>query len=559
MITATQAKLSEVLGDTYIHEIPPYQRPYAWTTIEAEELLDDILEAANDAGKETYFLGSIVLIKPKDSKLGQVVDGQQRLTTLTILAAVLRDLADDQQEREALGDAVYIQPNPYKNQAEAERLRPHNLDKTFFKETIQKPASTSQAKPAQAPATDAQNKMWENVLILRDRIRAMSASERKKLVTYMLNDCVLVVVATESRNAALRIFRVLNDRGMDLSNADVIKADLLDKFQDVAQQTHYADLWRQWENELTREGFEKLLEILRFIKERDKNRRGLSQAFSERFAKSAVFDVKDFFQNELAPAKNAYVKIIDCDVDDFPPQVQARVKHALQGLALIPNKDWLPTAIASFLKMGTTEKLVVTLEGLEGIGWAMQLARRYDTQRSKRYVQVLKAVDADDALLNSSLALTNEESQEAYRALNGPLYQIFPTSVVRAILERLDYLLAEQSVVWEGTKTVEHILPQSPETKDWKGFNDSQKKQCTHCLGNLVLLTRRKNSSASNQPFSEKKKTYFGLNSQNKKTATYASVLELAHYPIWDHAAYVTRHKKHVDLLSSRWGITFNQ
>src|ERR1700739_3928706 len=95
MISADQYPVADVLGDKFIHEIPPYQRPYAWTSEQALQLIDDLREAMSSGGDEPYFLGSIVLIRPRGEHVGQVVDGQQRLTTLTILAAVLRDLASD--------------------------------------------------------------------------------------------------------------------------------------------------------------------------------------------------------------------------------------------------------------------------------------------------------------------------------------------------------------------------------------------------------------------------------------------------------------------------------
>ncbi len=555
MITAHQHKLSDVLGNSFLHEIPTYQRPYAWEAAEALELFDDVREAAAAGNREPYFLGSIVLIKLKDEKLGQVVDGQQRLTTLTILAAVLRDVAQDPEEKAALGDAVYIKPNAFKNQLEAERLRPHARDRTFFRQAIQIPEATVSVTPPLTPETEAQKLMWGNAVKLRDRVLHLETEERQRLVTYLLNECVLVVVATESRDAAVRIFRVLNDRGRDLSNADIIKADLLEKFQDTGQLNHHADLWRQWETDLTRDGFENLLENLRFIKEKDKNRKALSEAYAIRFDKVSYQGVSDFFCTELAPAKEAYARIADAEVEDFPPVFQGRAREALKGLDLVPNKDWMPAAIAGFLRFGATQPLVETLEKLEGLAWAMQLARRYDTQRLSRYVQVLNGIEICAEAASSALKLTAEESSEAYHTLNGPLYQLFPVRVVRAILERLDRLLAEQPVVWDGAKTVEHILPQSPQENVWDAFDASQRQDVTHKLGNLVLLTQRKNSSASNKPFSDKKNTYFGLIGRTRRIATYASVQELAHYPTWDFPAFQKRHQNHSQRLMDRWNI----
>jgi Protein of unknown function DUF262 len=132
MIAAHQHTVSEVLGDKFLHEIPPYQRPYAWTPDEAKQLYVDLREAVEASNDEPYFLGSVVLIRPQGELVGQVVDGQQRLTTLTILAAVLRDIAVDKNEKEALGSVVYIEPNQFRAQVEAVRVRAHERDRVFF-------------------------------------------------------------------------------------------------------------------------------------------------------------------------------------------------------------------------------------------------------------------------------------------------------------------------------------------------------------------------------------------------------------------------------------------
>ncbi len=516
-------------------------------------MLADLLEATEAQGDEPYFLGSIVLIKPGDEKLGSVVDGQQRLTTLTILAAVLRDVAQNDQEREALGSVVYIEPNPYKKQDEAVRLRAHETDRAFFKDAIQTPGATKKDNPPYKPVNEAQKLMWGNAIALREIVTVMDPAKRAELVTFLLNNCILVVVSTESRAAALRIFRVLNDRGMDLSNADVIKADLLAKFKDQGVMTHYAGVWRQFETDLGREQFEALLETMRFVWEEQKNRRTLSEAYSERFRTIDAEGVKAFLAENLAPAKDIYAKIADRDVEGFPPDLAARVAEALEGLALVPNKDWVPVAVAAWSRLSASTLLAECLEGLEALAWAMQLGKRYDTQRMNRYVEVLRSLKKSEEALQASLRLTSDEASEARAAIVGPLYGKFPTRVVRAMLERLDRLLSEQRVTWSGHKTVEHILPQNPAAGAYGSFTDEMRASVVHTLGNLVLLTSRKNSGASNLAFNEKKRVYFGLGGKGGQRATYASVQELGDVTDWDQAAYDLRHKRHAGILASRW------
>ncbi|MBB4349323.1 DUF262 domain-containing protein [Aliirhizobium cellulosilyticum] len=555
MITASEQTVYDVLGDRYLHEIPPYQRPYAWTEEEAQQLLVDLLEAMDANYDEPYFLGSIVLIKPEGETVGQVVDGQQRLTTLTILGAVLRDLAVIPNEKNALDSIVYIRPNPFLNQKEAVRVRAHEDDRLFFRESIQTPDATAKSEPSGTPKTEAQAHMWKNAQALRKMVSELNEQRRQGLVGFLLKRCVLVVVTTESRAAALRIFKVLNDRGLDLSNADVIKAELLAKFPDQDEMRFQARRWREYENDLGRQEFESLLETLRFIREERKNTQTLSDAYSARFKNADAKGVREFFESELAPAKEQYARLLEKDVSKLPSDVQAAAAEALAGLELVPNKDWVPVALASFMTLKPAE-LITTLERLEGLAWAMQLARRYDTQRMGRYVDVLKALRTDHSLLGASLTLTTEEAAEANDALQGALYAKFPTRVVRAMLERLDRLLAEQPVEWTGQKTVEHILPQNPNA-GWEHFGEEQRLLVTHSLGNLVLLTSRKNSGASNLPYAEKLKVYFGLGqtASTKKRATYASAQELAHVTTWTAEAFKERHARHVTLLRKRWGL----
>lgn len=556
MISASEQPVAKILGDSFIHEVPPYQRPYAWGETEAEQLFQDICEAMDSSSDEPYFLGSIVLIKPLGELIGQVVDGQQRLTTLTILAAVLRDIASDPQEREALGAAVYIQPNPFMGQQEAIRLKPHHRDAAFFREAIQHPNATSAEHPPGQINGDAQKRMWDNACILRSLSREMRTEDRQKLVKFLLSRCVMVVVSTESKSAALRIFKVLNDRGLDLSNADVIKADVLSKFSDTEEMARRAERWRDIEIDLGRTEFETLLEALRFVREEGKNRRTLSEAYAERFRDVTVDAVKEFWDNELVRGQAIFSDLTDCNVERFPNELRASALNALDGLNLLPNKDWIPVGISAALKLGYSAQLVEVLINLEGLAWAMQLCRRYDTQRMNRYADALRALNGDWPSATAALELTNEEISEARSALNGPIYTAFPTRVVRAILERLDRLIAEQPVVWDGIKTVEHILPQNPSNDEWGDFVEVDRHRIVHTLGNLILLTKKKNSSASNYGFSRKKSVYFGLGSGTQRRATYASAQELAIIDEWTLESYAERHARHFDLLCRQWRLS---
>lgn len=94
-IQAAERPVGDVFSDSFQFSIPRYQRPYAWTTEQAGEMFDDLLAAAMEKASyeevDPYFLGSVVLVKDENSPSAEVVDGQQRLTTLTILLSCLRE------------------------------------------------------------------------------------------------------------------------------------------------------------------------------------------------------------------------------------------------------------------------------------------------------------------------------------------------------------------------------------------------------------------------------------------------------------------------------------
>lgn len=125
-IQAAEQTIGEVFSNTYDFTVPHYQRPYAWTTEQAGELLDDLLAAAAGEASvkesDPYFLGSVVLIKAEKEPHSEVVDGQQRLTTLTILLSVLRAHVSSDFAK-PLAKRLYREGDPIEGTVDQPRLR----------------------------------------------------------------------------------------------------------------------------------------------------------------------------------------------------------------------------------------------------------------------------------------------------------------------------------------------------------------------------------------------------------------------------------------------------
>ena len=143
-IEAAEKQIADIFSDKYAFTIPPYQRPYAWQLQQARELFDDLLDAMAPNGRSEglYFLGSIVLVKTPAEPEAKVVDGQQRLTTLTILLSVLRDLTDDRELNIRRDAYVKQAANPDLGRPERLRLHLRQRDQVFFENTVQRRDAT---------------------------------------------------------------------------------------------------------------------------------------------------------------------------------------------------------------------------------------------------------------------------------------------------------------------------------------------------------------------------------------------------------------------------------
>ena len=223
--------LFDVFSSKYVFRIPLYQRPYSWNHEQATELLDDLKGAIDEIAKigdlHPYFLGSIVLIKQPDDPTSDVVDGQQRLTTLTILMSVLRDLTVDPKTQNSRHEFICQDGNTDAGLEDVYRITLREEDAAFFRSSIQTPGTTGKLPNVAGRPEDPRVCLVENANVFRKELVSWSNEKRDRLVQFLLQRCYLVVVTTSDHKSAYRIFSVLNARGLDLSPTDILKATIV--------------------------------------------------------------------------------------------------------------------------------------------------------------------------------------------------------------------------------------------------------------------------------------------------------------------------------------------
>jgi uncharacterized protein with ParB-like and HNH nuclease domain len=229
---------------------------------------------------DPYFLGSIVLIKG-DKPEAQVVDGQQRLITLTILLVVLRELAHDEGMRRGLEGFLLEQGNILLGTPDRFRLTVRERDQEFFAHYIQARGGVKKVKDINAGLTDSQENFKQNALLFLNRLGGLADDQRQRLAQYVVLRCYLVLVWTPDLDSAYRIFSILNDRGLDLSHADILKAEIIGKIIPESLQGEYARKWEEAEERLGREAFKDLFAHVRMIYRKNKLRATVLKEFRE--------------------------------------------------------------------------------------------------------------------------------------------------------------------------------------------------------------------------------------------------------------------------------------
>lgn len=458
-IEAQERNIGDIFSDLYQFEIPPYQRPYAWEEEQARELLDDLLDAMDnrDASGGLYFLGSIVLVKLPAEAQARVIDGQQRLTTLTILLSVLRDLTTDLEHKIERRSYVYQRASADKGLKDRYRLLLRERDRPFFLKYVQSPGATDNL-PDVTKLEGSQQRIAENAKTLRTQLEGLPEERRNALIAFLIQHSYLVVVAVPTAEAARKIFTVLNARGLDLTPTDILKADLLERAGSSIEAS-LANRWEEVEQALGRERMVALFVHIRMIYERDKPRLALEAGFPK-FVRPFTEDADAFISNVLEPLADAWLLLTD--TARVQKHFGSEAAKAVCSLDRIDNKDWVPPALLRMWKWGHEESSAIAefLIALEQLAYFLFVTRAGVNDRIRRFSAVMgefeprKGKDTSDGL-----SLSDREQQQFVRVISGPLYQA--SRVCKPVMQRLDEALSSGGASYDELVSIEHVLPQT--------------------------------------------------------------------------------------------------
>ena len=526
--------------------MPPYQRSYSWDVEEAEALLTDLIAVSES--EETHFIGAIVLVQEESGRY-LIVDGQQRLTTLTILLCVLRDLEQDPDHIRRLQDLI-VEPSETEHVKSAPRWRVslNHLDGPYFRSAVQVEGATLQ-DDIEPNDGDSQARMARNLALFNKSIRNMSPETRRKLAEAALTKLILVKVVVEDWDGGYNVFRVLNTRGKAPNSHDIIKTDLLENAHlDRHEASQFARQWSEHEAQLGGSGFDDLLAQIRTLYGR-KNKKGATE-FRKTVIGRQSGDVRTFLERDLPAYVNAYVAISRGQADFGP--LTSEINIVLNHLRLLDHHLWRASALKFLVSFdGSPELALQVFKNLERLAYACMLVITEPRPRQKRYQRVAEAAHSPSTLLaaNGPLALSKDERRRISERL---VSRFGAFAQRRAIALRLNAeIQGGRALSPNDGATVEHILPRmigenSPWNTAWP--NSGIHRELVNTIGNFALLSQQANQQADNLGFQEKKELYFSNGSPE-----FALTQDIGEYINWTPDTVRTRTGHLTDILIEAW------
>ena len=556
-ISGAEYPLCKIYSSDFDYVIPSYQRPYAWTEIQAGELFTDLYDFFLKEKDDTYFLGSIVLIKEENKPHAEVIDGQQRLTTITILLSVITsrfsgELRNDFENyiREPGRASQGLKPKP--------RLTLRERDSAFFADYVQglNLDGLVALNPDQL-ANESQRNIRRNAELFLQRIEASFGNDTARICefgSFLVQRCFLVAVSTPSQQSAFRVFSVLNSRGLDLLPTDIIKSNVIGNIK-PDQQEGFTEIWEELEDETGRDGFAEVFGHIRMIYAKEKARRALLEEFREKVLPKAASS-EELITKLIQPYTDAYLIAKRCQY--VSTANAAQVNALLKWLNRIDNSDWLPSAMKFLSDKGADAEYVEWFfTKLERLAAYMHICARDVNERIERYAKVLSDLELPHSLSHpvASIELDANEKRAFQKALDEDIYN-FTARRRNYLILRLDSFISDGAASYDPSLlTIEHVLPQTVAAGSvWSQWwpEPQQRIDWVHRLANLVPLNQRRNSAAQNYDFAEKKKAYFG---GRKGISSYASTTQVLNTTEWTPDIVAKRQKDLLELLTEKWAL----
>lgn len=594
--TPEQKALNDLFGNDMTYIIPEYQRPYSWECVgksdknnQVNVIWQDLIDFYESKNPNIYFMGSMVVIGDGATRIYEVVDGQQRLTTLTILLTAIKcflsdvstnnniptDIPHSEQDQflkfikgasDNVNNLIFNEKQsglftkPEKKVKIARRI---GFDYDNVLKVVMECGDLSAipfngASEEQIEVTkryfnnriffveQLKNKFLDNNLLTYEK-----AEDLSNFFTFLKNKVTIVQIRAPKFEVAYQIFEILNNRGLPLSNKDLFRNFLISEYHTLklSDSDKYNDLdpnekWRALE---TKYQFDSEF-ISRYVESKSGKNQQYSafndiQGIYNKDFKNSLQETKiDSFYKDIEANLVIYTKIVKLEFQD--KQLRNCVSLLVESGNLSRTLNLL---LSLFRKENDDTKSLTFLKAFEKYTIATILvpSKRFSTKPIYQAINLInnsKIKEAQDVF-----ELNTVELDELKKSFN---MKIKDNDIAKLIIAKYYYILdnknpedvVEQTLDFSKA-TLEHIIPQNPDKlTNWlTDFDSKFREDYTYKLGNMTLLTGRTNSKVKNYDFSRKKIDY----GQTKLSLT----TEIGNLSKIDESFIMTRHKKIMDAI----------
>ncbi len=530
-IESEDSYLQDILKDKLYYQIPIYQRPYQWTEENCEKLLDDLFFNYEDDREGDYFCGSLVLVKsdPRSkTEIYDIVDGQQRLSTFILLAKVLATLYSERLDPTKSKSQEYLQESWSDRHEHKGKKKKKRLDfdlvgssaKKDFQDALDFFDDLDASKGENSKSngsSKSKNNYLKNAICLKDYLEKKEIEDIDDFIEWLYCNVVFITITCPDIDKALRIFNVLNARGLALNATDIFKGELLKKLTEEKEQEELATRWEDLYQKCLDNGFDMETLFSQYLVYLE------SKTSREKMEKMLV----TWFKN-LNKVPLEYLKGVEDFYNAYCEALEMQDRHA--HLLSYKDDDYLHVILcASLLHHYSDQDIEALKELLVKFYYQDWVAGQTKSTRSQTCCNIIialkekKNVENIASIVKKYLDDKNITQRFKENLQDSNLYTKFyfdgksakKNSWLKPILILVEYFISDDprpKRIEKNDFHVEHILPQNPDpSSQWvKDFSEEERGLYTHSLANLTLLGGKKNTQASNKDFKEKKEIYMG-------------------------------------------------
>ena len=491
------------------YQVPNYQRPYSWNKENISELLDDLFTAYVNSRAEEYFCGSIVLVENKTDERNDIIDGQQRFTTFTIFICFIKSLYFNQlshKNKDVISEAIH---DRYEDSKFRLRFRTDDKNENDYEQSIVLKDGIQfddSIKENQIEKKIKNNRYLQNAYFIKYFFENLSSRPENldinDFVDFLMNKVVFTVIKSKDTSNAIRIFNVLNDRGMPLSPIDILKSNLMTSL-DVEDRKTFKAKWDCINEKVNhRFDFEDMLQSYLYYKIASNPQKRIDEELLEIYKKEKVDSLSAI--NEISRFSDSYLEVME-SADKYI-YILKYLRHTIYWTTIL--------SAAKYLNYSDFEQLKKNLAAYYFQNWLAGATIARIKQTSFNIISEIKkksSVKKIRDLLKNNLEKykttqdyrTNLESENVYH-FNWCKSVLFVYEYFSTDNDNANFLPLDKNI-W-----IEHILPETVNSDSpWrKDFSQEEIDELTHCIGNLTPLSLRKNIQAQNYSFDKKKEAY---------------------------------------------------